>query len=890
MKKRIYAFVGAPSINLDLWDVNIPENSVQKEEHHAPLWHIQTGGVSSHSDPACMSMGKQIPLSTCENSVVKNKQEALNGENNDGQQRDNPTGEYSADVLQMSTKVVSGDLVQNCPQVADFTESHWTVNSDVVHEPLSPELFDLDASAEGQFENSFQMKERKCCQIHETKEGKFGCREIFDDAKESQTLFPSFLSEECDGLQNSSRSTTWKRVSSDEHEEERNFKVLKKPPKHASSQSKDDVCVECKYKENSLCQLHRCLPHETGGMMFECVGSGLLCSQVSQPIATVDGRRLHQGRDWKCEVVHSVTIKEKSFGTAFPVSINCESSLEDYHTVASTEKSNFKRSVTSAHFHRKLEEQTETARSPKSSCQSDVQNNDAQNTVIAQRTLKGAYQQRSADKVGGSWQSSSKGMKNTDSGRVKTDTLRVCLSDRSGPGKNLLAVVLNSRGVRYVQATKGFCAGRSFSVSSLLLMDWLGDTATLELWRTAAFWALMLLPGDVVVITDVRSQKGSKHVQTTEVLTSTARSRMLHLGACEALHPQNWFSIVQPECLELLKACAAMRQPQILGRSGSGLAHVSAVDYVKLHDVIPGTVLHCVARVLSVRICSDPHVDPRLQRVVVRLQQEKGEVYWLLLYGQAKVYFEHLHKHLGRIWAFLYIVASEGPMTSATEFHSTPLSMCELLFNDDCRAVHFVACFSRKEPILEAPNIRSMLTSSYRGCATLQTKIVALNFYNNSFGNQTPLLTVNTATSLVSLATSLANLVYHGCESCAKELWADSNGIYSQCLSCIPVGHPHLFYRPAILQAQDESGMLSIRLSPHMVKKVFLNIPPGWLQNCAGHPGEPTYAELLADLCLSLVAAGKQCFHLLLLLHVDEDENDVPRERCCTLLQLHTLH
>uniref|UniRef100_UPI00358EDCC6 shieldin complex subunit 2 n=1 Tax=Myxine glutinosa TaxID=7769 RepID=UPI00358EDCC6 len=880
MRKRIYAFVGAPSISLDLWDIKLPEDSVQKEEHHAPLWHVHPWGASSHSDPACLPTGKQIPLSTCENSVVRNKHEALNGENTDGLQRDNLTSEYAADVLRMSTKAVSGYLVQNCPQVAEFTDSLWTARSNVNHEPLSPELFDLDVSSEEQFENPFPMEEGKYCQIHEAKQGKFVCSEIFDDAKESQTLFPSFLSEDCDGLQDSSRSTTLKRVSSDEHKQERNFKVLKKPPKH----------VECKYQESSLCHLHSSLPHETGGMMFECVGSGLLCSQVSQPPATVDGRRLHQGRDSKREVVQSVAMKEKSFGTAFPLSINCESSLRDYHAVASTEQSDLKRSVTSTHFHRKSEEQTETARPQKSSCQSHVQNKDSQNTVIAQRTLKGACQQWSADKVGGSWQSSSKGMKNTDSGHVKTDTIRVCLSDRFGPGKHLLAVVLNSRGVRDVQARKGFCAGRSFSVSSLLLMDWLGDTATVELWRTAAFWALMLLPGDVVVITDVRSQKGSKHVQNTKVLTSTARSRMLHLGACEALNPQNWFSIVQPELLELLKTCAATRCPQVLGRSGSGLAHVSAVEYARLCDVIPGTVLHCVARVLSVRICTDPHMETRPQRVVVRLQQEKGEVYWLLLWGQAKVYFEHLRRHLGRIWAFLYVVASEGPMTSATEFHSTPLSTCELLFNDDSRTVHFISCFSQKEPILEAPDIRSMLTSSYRGCATLQAKIVALNFYKNSFGNQRPLLTVNTATSLASLATALADLVYRGCASCAKELWADSNGIYSQCLSCIPEGHPHLFYRPTILQAQDESGMLSIRLSPRMVEKVFLNIPPGWLQKCAGRPGEPTYAELLADLCLSLVAAGEQHFHLLLLLHVDEDENDVPRERCCTLLQLRSLH
>ncbi|RXM29782.1 Protein FAM35A [Acipenser ruthenus] len=87
----------------------------------------------------------------------------------------------------------------------------------------------------------------------------------------------------------------------------------------------------------------------------------------------------------------------------------------------------------------------------------------------------------------------------------------------------VLACVLNPCHLKEVRVRSGTSAGSAVPLATIVVTDQSGTERKVVLWRAAAFWALTVYPGDLVVITDVSVKEDQWRGET--VLQSTPASK-----------------------------------------------------------------------------------------------------------------------------------------------------------------------------------------------------------------------------------------------------------------------------------------------------------------------------------------------------------------------------
>uniref|UniRef100_A0A8D2JKM4 Shieldin complex subunit 2 n=1 Tax=Varanus komodoensis TaxID=61221 RepID=A0A8D2JKM4_VARKO len=142
-------------------------------------------------------------------------------------------------------------------------------------------------------------------------------------------------------------------------------------------------------------------------------------------------------------------------------------------------------------------------------------------------------------------------------------------------------------------------------------------------------------------------------------------------------------------------------------------------------------------------------------------------------------------------------------------------------------------------------------------------------------------------TSLQQIFSSLALITYVGCAKCGLELQTDDNKIFKQCISCLPFNQVEVFYRPALMNVEDEGYEISIRVVSELMKKMFLNIPAAWLNKAVEPSLDTTYGMIVADLCRSLLTGTRASYLLTIRSHFILDENSYPLEKEFSLLGFH---
>ncbi|XP_075921676.1 shieldin complex subunit 2 [Petromyzon marinus] len=508
---------------------------------------------------------------------------------------------------------------------------------------------------------------------------------------------------------------------------------------------------------------------------------------------------------------------------------------------------------------------------------------------------------------------------------VHTTPLAECTGGggRGGPGsgsgrggsfgakrRNVLVAVLACLPVRDVRVKRGASAGRSVPVAGVVATDQSLASARVVMWRLAAFWALLLTPGDVVMLTDV-----CPHMDTwrqEEVLQLSPASRMLKLGLWPLVQASHWREVVDVRKLDALLRHLSERHPH-LGVVGPrlGLAHTSSVRYRDPRTSEPDSILHCAGRVTGVvtRTEWDPYtLNGRAQagygRLVAtaRLQQSSRVEHTLQLTGQAASWAGHIRRApLDTIWAFHYLVVRKDPaVATEIELWSTPLSSCERLFPDDPRAA-LCADLVPEGAVARPSSLAGLLAAHITGRVEVTARVASLLFLragrpprgrqpggqaerpgDGGGGTRPAGLRVDATTPLVAVAAALPGLLLRGCAGCGRELWEDALGVVAPCLPCAPRA-TRLFYPPAVLCVTDGVERVEVHVSPRTVEKLLLNIPPSWLHRPAGYG--LTFSDLVADLCSALVR-GTERFRLLLASLSECDENDVETRRSLTLLHL----
>ncbi|XP_059129124.1 shieldin complex subunit 2 [Peromyscus eremicus] len=149
---------------------------------------------------------------------------------------------------------------------------------------------------------------------------------------------------------------------------------------------------------------------------------------------------------------------------------------------------------------------------------------------------------------------------------------------------NCLVMVLTPCHVKEINVKSGPNSGSKVPLATVVVIDQSEVRKRVLLWRTAAFWALTVFLGDIILLTDVTVYEDQWVGET--VLQSTFTTQLLNLGS---------YSHVQPEKCKTYFEYPEFRMFQFMtfydAASGGAMAHSQPSDYkVNCRDFILGYV------------------------------------------------------------------------------------------------------------------------------------------------------------------------------------------------------------------------------------------------------------------------------------------------------------
>ncbi|XP_058155401.1 shieldin complex subunit 2 isoform X2 [Dasypus novemcinctus] len=431
----------------------------------------------------------------------------------------------------------------------------------------------------------------------------------------------------------------------------------------------------------------------------------------------------------------------------------------------------------------------------------------------------------------------------------KTSLIKNC--DYKSWKYNCLVMVLLPCYVKEINIKSGPSSGSKVPLATMVVIDQSETRKKVFLWRTAAFWALTVFPGDIVLLTD----SGVVSAVVLRGLLAYASSKHPHLAALPRRQPQN----------------------------------VSSVEFVELERLQPDVLVHVILRVVDISVLTEASYSYRGQKqrkAMLTVEQAQGQHYMLVLWGPGEAWHPQLQRRKDFIWEFKYLLVQRNCMLENLELHTTPWSSCECLFDDDVRAVQFKAKFPKSAPsFVTMSDLATHLENKRSGVILIKPQILELTFPVTTA--QKTQIALNARSSLESIFSSFPNIIYTGCAKCGLELETDENKIYKQCFSCLPFSTKKPFYRPALMTVVDGSQKVCIHVGSEMIEKILLNISADLLNRVIVPSSEITYRMVAADVLHSLLAdRGAPCTLEVQSLFV-LDENSYPLQQDFYLLDFH---
>ncbi|XP_054584837.1 shieldin complex subunit 2 isoform X3 [Eptesicus fuscus] len=429
-------------------------------------------------------------------------------------------------------------------------------------------------------------------------------------------------------------------------------------------------------------------------------------------------------------------------------------------------------------------------------------------------------------------------------GIKKTSLIRNC--DSKSQKYNCLVMVLSPCHVKEISIKSGPNSGSKVPLATVVVIDQSEIKKKVFLWRTAAFWALTVFLGDVILLTD-SSMVSDVVLQDLLAYVSSKHSHLRDLRP---------------------------RPPQA----------VSSVEFVALEQLQPGLLVHALLRVVDVTVLTEAVYSYRGQKqrkVLLTVEQAQGQHYVLVLWGRGAAWYPQLQRKKDYIWEFKYLFVQRNYILENLELHTTPWSSCECLFDDDVRVITFKTKFQKcMSSFVKMSDLATHLEEKCSGVILVKAQILELVFHATTAQQ----IVINAHSSLKSIFSSLPNITYTGCAKCGLELERDENKIYKQCFSCLPCTTKKIYYRPALMTIADGLYKVCVHVGSKLMEKILLNISPDWLSRVIAPPSEVTYGLVAADLLHSLLAAcGAPCVLRVQSLFVLE-ENSYPLQQDLSLL------
>nr|XP_033797011.1 shieldin complex subunit 2 isoform X2 [Geotrypetes seraphini] len=448
----------------------------------------------------------------------------------------------------------------------------------------------------------------------------------------------------------------------------------------------------------------------------------------------------------------------------------------------------------------------------------------------------------------------------------------------------VLVTVLHSCRIKEVQIKSGPQVGTRVPLSTIIVFDQSEAERKVVLWRTAAYWSLTVFPGDIILLSDVTVYEDSWYGEI--MLQSSFGSQLFNLGCCSSLHHKK----LDVATICDLLAYVSSKHSYLLDlpeRQPQSLEHV---QHVHLSQLQPDTLVHSILKIISIIVLAESiyfYNGQKQMKIVLTVEQVKGQHYTLVLWGTATAWGNRIQRRKDHLWEFRNIYSQRNSLSGEIELHTTPWSSCECIFDDEKRAIDFKAQYQKNKvsPIEEIMEIAALLEKKISGKIQVQAHLAELHFTMPAPQNKQLVLDANTPLELI--LTSLHAITYSGCGVCGSELMTDENKIYLQCYSCLPVNQVKTFYRPALMTAVDGEKVIQIHVPSEILQKIFLNIPPDWLNRTIVSSSEVTYAMIVADLCHSLLTSTENICRLKIQSSFVFDENSIPMHQNFLLLDFY---
>ncbi|CAL8258954.1 unnamed protein product [Lota lota] len=448
-----------------------------------------------------------------------------------------------------------------------------------------------------------------------------------------------------------------------------------------------------------------------------------------------------------------------------------------------------------------------------------------------------------------------------------------------GRGYSVLVAAVHPCHLKEITVRSGVWAGSSVPLATIVVTDQSGVEVKVVLWRRAAFWALTVFPGDILLITGLEVNHDKWRGET--LLRSSYSSKLLNLGPLTTSTSPPAPQCVSKEAVRSLCVFVAERRPLLASLCQRAPQTLDHLPYVRLASLRIHTLVHALLRVTHTHTCTEWREQAEgvsrcggLQKAVLSVEQGDGQQGWLVLWGSSLTWLPRITRNTEAVWDFRYLLVRNGVTSDLPELHSTPWGSVQPVFPQDSRAREF--CRPPSAPSVPELDLGTLLSQRHSGVVDLRVNIISFQF-QASISQNAPVARLDSAASLEHIMETLGGDVsYAGCGRCAFELGTDANGIYLPCYPCLPHTGVRRYYRPVLLTVREGSSMVCVHVPPVLLEKILLDTPADRLYKTINPGSEVRHVRLVAERIQSLVSLPLKRFLLTVRSHFLCDENSVP--------------
>ncbi|KAM3915544.1 shieldin complex subunit 2 [Leptodactylus fuscus] len=447
---------------------------------------------------------------------------------------------------------------------------------------------------------------------------------------------------------------------------------------------------------------------------------------------------------------------------------------------------------------------------------------------------------------------------------------------------NIMVVVLQPCHIKEIKVKSGLSIGSTLPLATIVVIDQSEIKREVLMWRAAAFWSLTLLPGDIIVLTNVSVCED--RWRGDMLLQSSFGSKLVTLGSCSTLHSRDCSHTVAGTAVQELLDYIHKKHYYLVELAPRRPQTLDLIQFTSLSDLQPELLVHSYLKVNSISILKESTYNFKgLQqnKIILAVEQFKGQTSALVLWGSCVSWCDQIQHKIDHIWIFKYLFCKKNFISGDLELHTTPWSSCECLFHDDQRAIDFRKMYNISS--VKQMSLFAMIENRYSGEIEVKGRILQMEFHIPDKRK----IIISHETLISDIRKSLSDIIYPGCGKCKRELNIDENNVYEQCYVCLPFNQVRLFYRLAQMVVMSDDCCVCVQVTPDILEKMFLNIAPNLLPKVFPSCTDVTYGTIVADLCHSLLAQTGESFVFTIRSQFMLDENSIPLEEDFHLLDFH---